>query len=101
MVGPEYKFLLVDVRMNGRNSDGGNWSQSCLKNGLEKNTLNLLDPTLLHGRNYPLSYVCMGDDDCVLDETLSSKKLEFREAHIQLTTFKNEMHIRKYIWHPC
>ena len=102
MVGPEYKFLLVDVGMNGRNSDGGNWSQSCLKNGLPWfTTLNLPDPTLFHGQNYPLPYVCMGDDDCIHDKTLYSKKLEIREAHIQLTTFKNEMHIRKHIWHPC
>ena len=43
MVGPEYKFFLVDVGMNGRNFDGRNWSQSCLKNGLEKNTLNVPD----------------------------------------------------------
>ena len=35
MVGPEYEFLFVDVGMNGRNCDGGNWSQSRLKNGLE------------------------------------------------------------------
>ena len=62
MVGPEYEFLFVDVGMNGRNSDGGNWSQSHLKNGFEKNTLNLPDPTPLPGRNYPLPYVCMGDD---------------------------------------
>ena len=39
-----------------------NWSQSSLKNGLEKNTLNLSDPTPLPGRNYPLPYVCTGDD---------------------------------------
>ena len=62
MVGPEYEFLFVDVGMNGRNSDGGNWSQSRLKNGLEKNTLNLSDSTALPGRNYPLPYVCTGDD---------------------------------------
>ena len=62
MVGPEYGFLFVDVGMNGRNSDGGNWSQSRLKNGLEKNTLNLSDSTALPGRNYPLPYVCTGDD---------------------------------------
>ena len=62
MVGPEYEFLFVDVRMNGRNSDGGNWSQSCLKNGLEKNTLNLPDPTPLHGGNYPLPDVRRRDD---------------------------------------
>ena len=60
MVGPEYEFLFVDVGMNGRNSDGGNWSQSRLRNGLEKNTLNLPDPA--PGRNYPLPYVCTGDD---------------------------------------
>ena len=54
MVGPEYEFLYVGVGMNGRNSDGGKWSQSCLKNGLEENTLNLLDPTPLPGRNLPL-----------------------------------------------
>ena len=47
--------------MNGRNSDGGNWSQGRLKNGLEKNTLNLPDPTPLHGRNYPLPYACTED----------------------------------------
>ena len=39
-----------------------NWSQSSLKNGLEKNTLNLSDPTPLHGGNYPLPYVCTRDD---------------------------------------
>ena len=48
--------------MNGRNFDGGNWSQRRLKNGLEKNTLNLSDPTHLPGGNYPLPYVCTGDD---------------------------------------
>ena len=31
MIGPEYEFLFADVGMNGRNSDGGNWSQSSLK----------------------------------------------------------------------
>ena len=49
MVRPEYEFLFVDIGINGRNSDGGNWSQSRLKNGLEKNTLNLSDTTALPG----------------------------------------------------
>ena len=46
--------------MNGRNSDGGNWSQSHLKNGLEKNTLNLPDPAPLPAQNY------LRDDACPL-----------------------------------
>ena len=44
MVGPEYKFLFTNVGINGRNSDGGNMSQSLLKSGFETNTLNLPNP---------------------------------------------------------
>ena len=51
-----------DVGMNGRNTNGGNWSQSRWKNGLDKNTMNMPDPTPFTGRNYLLPYVCMGDD---------------------------------------
>ena len=49
IVGTEYELLFVNVGVNSRNSDGGNWSQSRLKNGLEKNTLNLRDPAPLPG----------------------------------------------------
>ena len=94
MVGPEYEFLFVDIGMNGRNPDGGNWNK----------TLNLPDPTPLPGRNYLLPYVCTGDDAFPLTAYMMKpypqKKTEFREAHIQLPTCKNETHIRKRIWHP-
>ena len=62
MIGPEYEFLFVDVGMNGRNSDGGNWSQSPLKSALVSGSLNLPDPTPLPGRSRPVPYVCTGDD---------------------------------------
>ena len=39
VVGPEYEFLFADVGMNGRNSDGGNWSRSPMKKALEENSL--------------------------------------------------------------
>ena len=47
IIGPEYEFIYADVGMHGRNSDGGNWSQNHLKNALENNTLNLLEPRAL------------------------------------------------------
>ena len=49
MVDPEYEFLFADVGMNGRNSNGGDWSQSLLKNGFETNILNFQNPMPLPG----------------------------------------------------
>ena len=89
--------------MNGINADGGNWSQSCLKNGLEKKTLKFPDPTPIPDRNYPLPYMCMGDDafpiTAYIMKPYSLKNL-WKEVHIHLPTFMNDMHIRKRIWHP-
>eukprot|EP00794_Sanderia_malayensis_P001700 gene1700-1894_t len=62
MIGPEYEFLFTDVGTNGRNSDGGNWSQGPLKFALESVTLNLPDATPLSGRLKRVPYVCTGDD---------------------------------------
>ena len=41
MIGPEYQYVFADVRMNGKNSDGINWSPSPFKISLENNSLNL------------------------------------------------------------
>ena len=61
IVSPEYEFLFADVGMNGRNSDGGNWSQVFLKNGFETNTLNLPNPIPLPSCKNPIPYVCTGN----------------------------------------
>ena len=62
------------------------WCHRSLKNGLEKNTLNLPDPTPLHGGNYPLPDVRKRDDTFPLtaymmkpypQKTLSLKKRIF------------------------
>ena len=54
MIGPEYKFLYVDVGVNGRNSDGGVWRKHAFKNALEQNTLNVPTPTVIPCRNVPV-----------------------------------------------
>ena len=56
MVGSEYEFLYVDIVINGRNSDGGIWSRCSLKNALEKNALNILEP---RADAFPLSLYIM------------------------------------------
>ena len=86
IVGHEYEFLFADVGMNSTNSDGGNWSQSLLKNHFETNTLNLPNPMPLPGsknlvpivyRRWCFSFVH------VYDVALSSKEPDFRETHFQ------------------
>ena len=62
IIGPEYEFILAGVGMNGRNSDGGNWSQSPLKLALECNAINLPDVKPLPGRQHTVPLVCTGDD---------------------------------------
>ena len=62
VVGPEYQFLYAEVSMNGRNSDGGAWEQSPLREALEKNILNLPKETLLSGDLDYIPFVCVGDD---------------------------------------
>ena len=58
-IGPEYEFLFMDVGMNGRNSNGGNWSQNPLK---VDNSINLPRPSKLPCRSKDIPYVCVGDD---------------------------------------
>ena len=64
VVGPEYEFLNVDVGMNGRMSDGGNWSRNSFRKALEdeNNPLEIPPSKPLPGRNKSLPHVFVGDD---------------------------------------
>ena len=48
--------------MNGRNSDGGNWSQIPVKLTLQHGSHNLSEPKPLPGCKIAVPYVCTGDD---------------------------------------
>ena len=66
VIGPEYEFLVADVGMNGRMSDGGNWSRNEFQKEKnppdENNPLSIPNPKPLPGRSKPIPYVCVGDD---------------------------------------
>lgn len=64
VVGPEYEFLNVDVGMNGRMSDGGNWSRNSFRKALENenNPLRIPPPKPLPGRIKSIPHVFVGDD---------------------------------------
>ena len=64
VIGPEYEFLNVDLGMNGRMSDGGNWSRNNFRKALENenNPLGIPPPKPLPGRGKSIPHVFVGDD---------------------------------------
>lgn len=72
IVGPEYEILAADVGMNGRMSDGGNWSRNKFRSLMEspENPLNIPEPRPLPGRTWPVPYVAVGDDAFALTTCL-------------------------------
>ena len=64
VIGPEYEFLVADVGMNGRMSDGGNWARNEFRESLANpdNPLSIPDPRPLPSRGMDVPYVCVGDD---------------------------------------
>lgn len=96
IVGPEYKILAADVGMNGRMSDGGNWSRNKFRSLLEdpQNPLNIPEPRPLPGRTLPVPFVAVGDDAFSLTTYLlkpypeSSLKTEQRIFNYRLSRMR-------------
>ena len=87
MFSLEYEFLFVDVRMNGKNSDGENWSKIALKNALKT--------TELPCRIQKISYLCKGN------EKKDGKKCPFRPNqffHCNFSESKNKPSKLSYIY---
>lgn len=70
LVDAEYKFLFVDIGMNGRMHDSAVFRESPLGNKVYSNTLPLPSPCELPGFNYKLPYIIVGDDAFALKPNL-------------------------------
>ncbi|VEN60036.1 unnamed protein product [Callosobruchus maculatus] len=57
-----YKFLYVDVGVNGRVSDGGVFRESSLKKGIDRKILNFPEDSLLPNSTIKVPYVIVCDD---------------------------------------
>ncbi|KAB0804600.1 hypothetical protein PPYR_01570, partial [Photinus pyralis] len=57
-----YKFLYVDVGVNGRVSDGGVYSESSLKLAIDRGKLNLPTDECLPDQDIPIPYTFIADD---------------------------------------
>lgn len=61
LVSASYKFLYVNVGMNGRLSDGGVFWESDLSNAIEQNLLKFPEDKPLPGRSKPVPYMIVAD----------------------------------------
>lgn len=78
VVDANYKFVCIDVRCNGRISDGGVFSNCSLYNGLTQNTIRLPDPRPFPGRDMSVPY-CFVADDAFAMKTYILRPYPFRD----------------------
>ena len=83
LVDANYRFLFVDVGLNGRAVDAGVFRDSSLLTALENNSLNVPGPKPLPGRHQPVPHFIVGDHAFPL-KTYLMKPYNFR-------TVKNNM----------
>lgn len=62
IVGPDYKFISVDIGGFGKNSDGGIFEVSNMGRRFEANAMNVPPPKNLPGQNEPSPHVVIGDE---------------------------------------
>lgn len=62
IVGPDYKFLSVDIGGFGKNSDGGIFEASNMGKRFETQMMNVPEPKNLPGQNEPSPHVIIGDE---------------------------------------
>ena len=70
LVDANYKFIYADVSCNGRNSDGGVFSNSTLSKAISTNLLNLPGPHTLDDGETEETFVIVADDAFPLIENL-------------------------------
>lgn len=68
IVDANYKFIFVDVGINGRIGDAGIWMRSDLRRDIENNIIKLPKPTNLPSTETPSPYVFVADDAFPLTE---------------------------------
>jgi hypothetical protein len=79
IVGPDYKFLCVDIGGYGKKSDGGVLEQSVMGQKLEAGALNIPNDKNLPGQNVPAPYVIIGDEAFALKRYLM-RPFPYRQA---------------------
>lgn len=62
IVGPDYKFLCVDIGGFGKNSDGGIFEESNMGKKFAAGLMNVPGDKSLPGKNQPLPHVLIGDE---------------------------------------
>lgn len=70
IVGPDYKFLCIDVGGFGKNSDGGIFEESNMGKRFAAGTMNVPRDKNLPGTNQPVPHVLIGDEAFALKTTL-------------------------------
>ena len=70
IVGPDYRFICVDIGGYGKNSDGGIFDSSNMGQRFEAGLMNIPKDKPLPGQNVSCSHVLIGDEAFALNPYL-------------------------------
>jgi DDE superfamily endonuclease len=79
VVDANYKFIYVDVGQYGRVSDGGVFNNSSLYEAMQRNILQIPQPTAIEGTDVVVPYVFVADDAFALKPNIM-KPYAFRQC---------------------
>ena len=91
IVGPDYKFICVDIGGYGKNSDGGIFEVSNMGRSLKMNLMYIPGPINFPGQNEPCPHVLIGDEAFALNSYLMRP---FPYAQSRLDILKDNYNIR-------
>ncbi|KAJ8953490.1 hypothetical protein NQ318_023611 [Aromia moschata] len=81
IVGPDYRFICVDIGDYGKNSDGGIFENSHMCQRFEAGLMNIPEDKPLPGQSTPCSHVLIGDEAFALKPYLM-RPFPYRQSKI-------------------
>ncbi|KAJ8935896.1 hypothetical protein NQ318_016229 [Aromia moschata] len=81
IVGPDYRFICVDIGDYGKNSDGGIFENSHMGQRFEAGLMNIPEDKPLPGQSTPCSHVLIGDEAFALKPYLM-RPFPYRQSKI-------------------
>ncbi|KAJ8911443.1 hypothetical protein NQ315_008329 [Exocentrus adspersus] len=99
IVGPDYRFIAVDIGGFGKNSDGGIFETSNMGKRFEENLMNVPKPKNLPNHDEPCPHVLIGDEAFSL-KTYLMRPFPYKQSKTDISKEKYNTRLCRAITRP-